>query len=174
MVFPVRRRIVAQLGRLDALVNTVGGYTGGVKLWEAEAKVFDQMLALNLRAGYALAEEVERAGGANADAEAQQLFEQILERRPDNLAALLERARLAAKRNDLTALRDTAAKLDAMSAGWPPQALEQHRALRAAVSQLSEFREHATNSGDGFWRDSEPRLRRLRAEMSALCVRLAR
>ena len=48
-------RIVAQHGRLDALVNAVGGYAGGVKLWEAETKVFDQMLALNLRSGYALA-----------------------------------------------------------------------------------------------------------------------
>jgi len=48
-------RIVAQHGRLDALVNAVGGYVGGVKLWEAETKVFDQMLALNLRSGYALA-----------------------------------------------------------------------------------------------------------------------
>jgi NAD(P)-dependent dehydrogenase (short-subunit alcohol dehydrogenase family) len=48
-------RIVAQHGRLDALVNAVGGYAGGVKLWEADTKVFDQMLALNLRSGYALA-----------------------------------------------------------------------------------------------------------------------
>jgi len=47
--------IVAEHGRLDALVNTVGGYAGGVKLWDAETKVFDQMLALNLRSGYALA-----------------------------------------------------------------------------------------------------------------------
>jgi len=46
--------VVAEHGRLDALVNTVGGYTGGVKLWEAETKVLDQMLALNLRSGYAL------------------------------------------------------------------------------------------------------------------------
>lgn len=46
--------IVAQHGQLDALVNTVGGYVGGVKLWELDTKVFDQMLALNLRAGYSL------------------------------------------------------------------------------------------------------------------------
>jgi NAD(P)-dependent dehydrogenase (short-subunit alcohol dehydrogenase family) len=46
--------IVTTHGRLDALVNTVGGYAGGVKLWELDTKVFDQMLALNLRAGYAL------------------------------------------------------------------------------------------------------------------------
>src|SRR6204780_4545762 len=46
--------IVARHGRLDAMVNTVGGYAGGVKLWELDTKVFDQMLALNLRAGYVL------------------------------------------------------------------------------------------------------------------------
>ena len=86
-----------------------------------------------LRTRYALAEEIERAGGANADAEAQQLFEQILQRRPDNLASILERARLAAKRSDMAALRDSTARLDAMSTGWPAPALEQYRGLRQAV-----------------------------------------
>jgi NAD(P)-dependent dehydrogenase (short-subunit alcohol dehydrogenase family) len=47
--------VIAKHGQLDALVNTVGGYTGGVNLWETDAKVFDRMLALNLRSGYALA-----------------------------------------------------------------------------------------------------------------------
>lgn len=46
--------ILAQHGRLDALVNTVGGYAGGVKLWEMETEVLDRMLALNLRSGYVL------------------------------------------------------------------------------------------------------------------------
>jgi NAD(P)-dependent dehydrogenase (short-subunit alcohol dehydrogenase family) len=41
--------------RLDALVNTVGAYAGGIKLWELEAKVLDKMLALNLRSGFVLA-----------------------------------------------------------------------------------------------------------------------
>jgi Tfp pilus assembly protein PilF len=86
-----------------------------------------------LRARYALAEEVERAGGANADTEAQQLFEQILQQRPDNLASILERARLAAKRNDGAGLRDATARLDGMSAGWPAPAIEQYRGLRQAV-----------------------------------------
>lgn len=46
--------IVTRHGRLDALVNTVGGYDGGVKLWDLDTKVLDRMLALNLRSGYAL------------------------------------------------------------------------------------------------------------------------
>jgi NAD(P)-dependent dehydrogenase (short-subunit alcohol dehydrogenase family) len=41
-------------GRLDALINTVGGYAGGVSLWELDVRVFDQMLTLNLRSGFVL------------------------------------------------------------------------------------------------------------------------
>jgi NAD(P)-dependent dehydrogenase (short-subunit alcohol dehydrogenase family) len=47
--------VATRHGRLDALVNTVGGFAGGVKLWELDTKVFDQMLSLNVRSGYALA-----------------------------------------------------------------------------------------------------------------------
>jgi NAD(P)-dependent dehydrogenase (short-subunit alcohol dehydrogenase family) len=50
--------IVAQHGRLDVLVNAVGGYAGGKALWELEPRIFDQMLALNLRSGYLLARAV--------------------------------------------------------------------------------------------------------------------
>jgi NAD(P)-dependent dehydrogenase (short-subunit alcohol dehydrogenase family) len=50
--------ILSRHGRVDALVNTVGGYAGGVKLWELETKVFEAMLSLNLRSGYALARAV--------------------------------------------------------------------------------------------------------------------
>lgn len=51
-------RILAQQGRLDALVNTVGSYAGGAQLWNLETKVLDQMLALNLRSGYVLSRAV--------------------------------------------------------------------------------------------------------------------
>jgi NAD(P)-dependent dehydrogenase (short-subunit alcohol dehydrogenase family) len=54
-------RILAQHGRLDILVNTVGGYVSGTKLWELDTKMFDQMLALNLRSGYALSRAAVRA-----------------------------------------------------------------------------------------------------------------
>src|SRR5689334_15979318 len=50
----VVEKILSKHGRLDALVNTVGGYAGGLKLWEMETKVFEQMLNMNLRSGYAL------------------------------------------------------------------------------------------------------------------------
>lgn len=61
--------IVARQRRLDVLVNTVGGYAGGSKLWELDTKVLDRLLALNLRSGYALARAVmpvmlRQAGGS--------------------------------------------------------------------------------------------------------------
>jgi NAD(P)-dependent dehydrogenase (short-subunit alcohol dehydrogenase family) len=46
--------LVEKCGRLDALINTVGGYVGGIPLWELDGNVFDQMLALNLRSGFVL------------------------------------------------------------------------------------------------------------------------
>jgi NAD(P)-dependent dehydrogenase (short-subunit alcohol dehydrogenase family) len=52
------QKIVAEQGRIDALVNAVGGYAGGTALWETPPEVFERMLALNLRSGFALARAV--------------------------------------------------------------------------------------------------------------------
>ena len=46
--------ILARRGRVDVLVNAVGGYAGGLALWDTDSKVFEQMLALNLRSGFVL------------------------------------------------------------------------------------------------------------------------
>ena len=55
-------RLVAELtsnhSRIDALVNTIGGYSAGAPLWETEPAVLERMLTLNLRAGYLLARAV--------------------------------------------------------------------------------------------------------------------
>lgn len=47
--------VLALHGAPHALVNTVGGYAGGIKVWEMTTSTFDQMLALNLRSGFILA-----------------------------------------------------------------------------------------------------------------------
>jgi len=47
-------KVLAGHGRLDALVNTVGAYIGGIKLWDLHASDLDRMLTLNLRSGFAL------------------------------------------------------------------------------------------------------------------------
>lgn len=50
--------IVQRDGRFDVLVNAVGGYAGGVKLWELDSALLEKMLTLNLRSGYVLARAV--------------------------------------------------------------------------------------------------------------------
>jgi NAD(P)-dependent dehydrogenase (short-subunit alcohol dehydrogenase family) len=52
--------IVERHRRLDCMVNAVGGYAGGVKLWEMETRVFEQQLTLNLRAGFVLVKAAAR------------------------------------------------------------------------------------------------------------------
>ena len=61
--------VTAAHGRVDALVNTIGGYAGGQPLWEMDPTTYEQMLALNLRSGFVLARAVipqmlRQAGGA--------------------------------------------------------------------------------------------------------------
>jgi NAD(P)-dependent dehydrogenase (short-subunit alcohol dehydrogenase family) len=48
-------QILSAWKRLDVLVNTVGGYAGGIPLWNLEPEVLERMVSLNLRASYALA-----------------------------------------------------------------------------------------------------------------------
>ena len=50
--------IANENGRLDFLVNTVGAYAGGVKLWDTDPAVLDQQLNLNLISGYSLCRAV--------------------------------------------------------------------------------------------------------------------
>lgn len=52
------RQVLTQHGSLDAVVNTIGAYAGGIKLWELETKIFDTMLSLNLRSGFILSRAV--------------------------------------------------------------------------------------------------------------------
>jgi NAD(P)-dependent dehydrogenase (short-subunit alcohol dehydrogenase family) len=50
--------LAAKHGRLDILVNAVGGYGGGKNVWEASAEDYDQMTSLNLKAAFALTHAV--------------------------------------------------------------------------------------------------------------------
>jgi NAD(P)-dependent dehydrogenase (short-subunit alcohol dehydrogenase family) len=50
--------LVAKHGRVDVMVNSVGGYAGGKNLWEVDSHAYDQMLQLNLKAGFVLARAI--------------------------------------------------------------------------------------------------------------------
>ena len=89
----------------------------------------------HVRARYALAQELERAGGDAEALEAQQQLESILQSQPRNLAVLVRRARVAAQRDDGPALRETAGRLTEVASGWPPLAITQLEALAEAIRE---------------------------------------
>src|SRR5262249_30166965 len=58
----------------------------------------------------------------------------ILKAQPNNLAALLETARISAKRGDTSAMRDALARVTAQSSSWPPEVLQQLNAVQTAAA----------------------------------------
>ena len=99
----------------------------------------------NLRAAYSLAEEIERQGDTNSEAEFQQVIQKILAAQPDNLAALLELSRVAAKRGDAATLRSAVADVSARSSAWPPEVQQQLATVQAA-STGTDLRAAATRT----------------------------
>ncbi|MGI8671932.1 MAG: FG-GAP-like repeat-containing protein, partial [Luteitalea sp.] len=115
--------------RLQALVESrAGNLAESTQLWR-------RALALDpgdVRSAYALAQEIERQGGAEQDAEAQRVLAALLAR-TENLAVRLDYARLAAKRGDAEALAQALAPLGAASATWPAAARDRLTALRTTA-----------------------------------------
>ena len=87
----------------------------------------------SLYARTALIQEVENAAGADADAEAQRLLEELFALQPENPAVLVERARLAAKRGDAAMVRDSVSRLEKFVGTWPPEVVERYRALQQTL-----------------------------------------
>jgi tetratricopeptide (TPR) repeat protein len=92
----------------------------------------------NLKASYALAESLTRLNEADRDREAVQVLTRIVEKKPDNLVALLELARLAGKVGDAAALRAAVERMKPLAPGWPTRARDAYAALdQAAKADLS-------------------------------------
>lgn len=91
-----------------------------------------QLNPQNAIATYQLAQEIERQAGENTEAEFQQLISQILSSRPNNLAGLLELARIAAKRGDASTLKSTVDKIAAQSSSWPDEVKQSLAAVQTA------------------------------------------
>ena len=83
----------------------------------------------DVKAPFALAQDLERLGGPDNDAEAQRLLD-ALAARSRNLAAELEFARLAARRGDGSGLQRALDALAQRSSAWPPAAQERFTNVR--------------------------------------------
>ena len=88
----------------------------------------------NLRATYQLAEETERQGAPDAEAQFQKLVENILNAQPNNLAASLELARVSAKQGEAATVKSAVEKIAAQGSNWPPEVQRQLKSVQTAVS----------------------------------------
>src|SRR5262245_60772325 len=83
----------------------------------------------DLKAPVALAQDLERLGGPDHEAEAERVLGALAER-SRNLAVQLEFARLTAKRNNAAGLQKALDSLAAQSASWPAPAQERFANVR--------------------------------------------
>ena len=128
------RDLAPQNDRIYYLLGILEGERGNSAQAIADLRKAVELNPKNLRAAYALAEEIERQGDANSEAEVQQVMQKILAAQPDNLAALLELSRVAAKRGDADTLKSAVAQISARSSAWPPEVQQQLKAVQAAAA----------------------------------------
>ncbi|HKU77928.1 MAG TPA: FG-GAP-like repeat-containing protein, partial [Pyrinomonadaceae bacterium] len=119
----------------------------------------------NLIAVYKLAEEVERQGDDKSAEEFQSLIQKILAAQPDNLAALVEQSRIAAKRGDAETFKSAVAKIVARSSSWPDEVKEQVNAVDA-LAKSGDLRAGATRTS--FLRNVLLRVPEYRRNLSAI------
>jgi Tfp pilus assembly protein PilF len=119
---------------IEALLGLIEDRRGKLPEAIAHLQKAVQLDPKNAKAQFSLAEETEREGKPSSDAGAEKLFAKLLEQRPDNVAVLLEVARLAAKTGDGATLQNATGRLSQASAAWPAEVKEQMNALREAAA----------------------------------------
>ncbi len=127
----------SQIQVLSGLLESMQGRLEEARAYLQRAVALDPH---NLKAVYALAQLIEQQGEEHSAAEVQGLLTQLLTAQPDNLAVLLELARVAAKRGDMQTLQEIVARLEGKTIAWPPIAQEQLRALQTVASEANPNR----------------------------------
>jgi Tfp pilus assembly protein PilF len=120
----------APIERLLAIAESRAGNSAeSIKHWRRAL----ELAPGDVKAAYALAQEVERQGTPDSDAEAQRALETLLAT-SDNLPARLDAIRLAAKRGDAAAVTRGLDVLAPLAPSWPAAAQAQLAALRQAAA----------------------------------------
>ena len=126
-------RLIPRDAQVDADLGTLESTQGNSAAAIADFREAVRRNPNNVRALYQLALEIERQGGPDSEAQFQQMMQQILAAQPNNLPALLELSRIAAKRGDTATLRSAVSRIAAQSSGWPPMAQQQLAQLQSAA-----------------------------------------
>jgi Tfp pilus assembly protein PilF len=132
--FDKARELAPNNGQISDLLGILESQRGNSTAAIADLRKAAELNPQNLRALYQLAEETERQGAENSEAQFEQLIQKILIAQPTNLAALLELARVAAKRNDAPTLKSAVAQIKSQSAAWPSEVQQQLKSVQTAVA----------------------------------------
>ncbi len=158
------RDLAPQNDRIYDLLGILESQRGQSAQAIADLRKAAELNPKNLRAIYRLAEETERQGDENGAAEVQQLLQKILAAQPDNLAALLELSRVAAKRGDAATLHAAIAQISARSAAWPSEVQHQLAGVQAAAGTDL----HAAATQTTFLRNVMMRIPEYRQSLTAI------
>ncbi len=139
------RDLATDNDQIYSLLGTLESQQGNSAQALADLRKAVNLNPQNLRAIYQLAEETERLGDAKSEAEFQILMQKILAVQPDNLAALLELCRIAAKRGDADVVKSAVGQVSARSTTWPPEVQQQLTAVQVAIS-VNDLRAAATQT----------------------------
>src|SRR6476646_1400078 len=128
------RKFAPQNDQIYYLLGVVEGSRGRPQEAGNDLRKAIEINPKHLRATYLRAQQIEQRGGENSTAEFRRVMESILKVQPDNLAVLLEVARIAAKQGNSSTLKSVAEKISARSSSWPPEVRQQVATFQAAVS----------------------------------------
>jgi Tfp pilus assembly protein PilF len=132
--FERARKLAPKDDHIYYLLGILGSNRGDPASAIANLRQAVKLNPANLEAEYQLALEVERQGGQGSEDEFQQIISQILNAQPNNLPALLELSRIAAKRGDAATLRTAVDRIATQSAPWPQDARDQLAQLQTVAS----------------------------------------
>jgi hypothetical protein len=128
------RSLAPDNSQIEALLGLIEGRRGHLPQAIGHLQKAVALDPGSWKAMFALAEQIERQASATSDAEAEKVFVGMLNQLPDNVAVLLEVARLAAKTGDGAALQSAVGKLAQASASWPEIAKQQMALLQQAAA----------------------------------------
>lgn len=157
--------LAPQNDQLEYLLGLLESERGNSSAAIEQLRKAVQLNPQDLRAEYQLAQEIERQGSAGSDAEFEQIIQKILSSQPNNLAALLELSRIAAKRGDAETLKSTVAKIASASSNWPPEPKQQLAALQTVAAGPDP---HAAGTRTVFLRNVLMRVPEFRQSLSLI------
>jgi tetratricopeptide (TPR) repeat protein len=127
-------KLAPESAAIERMLGLLASLNGQYDVAIAHLRRAVELSVDDLKARFALMQEVERRADPGSDAEALRMAGELLGRQPNNPHVLLERARLAVKSGDAQALGDTVARLGRLAPSWPTRVQEAYRDLEKAAS----------------------------------------